>query len=231
MKLLPLLLLLLLPSGLARAVDQPLPLDEVPAPARRADAPLVIFLSGDGGWAEFVREISTRLAGDGWDVVGFDLRKYLWTPRTPAEATAAVARIILEYDAKWHHSHLVIAGFSRGADLAPFVVNRLPAEMRNRISLVVLLSPGQVADFEFRIGNFIRPPHPETQRPLLPEIQRLQPPWVLLHGKEDDETIKLPITGTDPARVFGLPGNHHLGWDYATIHKLIVAAYRGATAK
>src|SRR4051812_719302 len=162
MKLAPIILVFLLLRAAALAADAPLPLTEVPARgARRSDTPLVIFLSGDGGWAEFVREISTGLAEDGWDVVGFDLRKYLWTPRTPEETTAAVERIIEEYDGKWHHSRLIIAGFSRGADLAPFVVNRLSPDMRSRVSLVVLLSLGRVADFEFRIGNFIRLRHRE----------------------------------------------------------------------
>lgn len=227
-----LLVPLLLLGHLAPAVEPPLPLIEVPAAVpRRADAPLTIFLSGDGGWAEFVREISRQLAGDGWDVVGFDLRKYLWKRRTPEEVTAAVARVIQEYDGKFPHARLVIAGFSRGADLAPFVVNRLPEEMRRRTALVVLLSPGRVADFEFRIGNFLRPSHPETEYPLTPELQRLQPPWLLLRGKTDDEAIPVPIAGTDPARVFALPGNHHLDRDYPTILKLIRAAYHGATAK
>ena len=99
------------------------------------------------------------------------------------------------------------------------------------VALVVLLSPGRVADFEFRIGNFLRPPHPETEHPLNPELQLLQPPWLLMRGRSDDEAIPVPIPGTAPARVFALPGNHHLDRDYPTILKLIRAAYHGATAK
>src|SRR5690242_10500800 len=50
-----------------------LPLVEVPARGANAGA-LVIFLSGDGGWAEIDKVVSDALAARGIGVVGMDAR-------------------------------------------------------------------------------------------------------------------------------------------------------------
>jgi type IV secretory pathway VirJ component len=209
-----------------------LPLIEVPAAVDAGpDAPLMLMLTGDGGWAEFVREISRRVAESGWSAVGFDLRKYLWTPRTPEEAATAVDSVLRRYSEKWHRRRIVVAGFSRGADLAPFVVNRLPPETRNRVVLVVLLSPGRQAEFEFHLGDFLRKPDPASLRPVREEVERLGAiPMLILTGRNDRDAIDLPRPAATTNHVT-LPGDHHLGRDYPTIVGLIRAAEHGATAQ
>jgi type IV secretory pathway VirJ component len=209
----------------AQAGTTGLPVIEVPA---RSDtgptAPLMILLTGDGGWAAFDREIATRLAAEGWATVGFDLRSYLWTPRTPEETAAAVDAAARRYGTEWHRSRLVLAGFSRGADLAPFVYNRLPAETRSRVEVVVLLSPGRQAEFEFHLGDFLRKPDPASLRPVREEVERFgREPLLVLRGRDDRDAIDLPRPA-DTTHIFTLPGDHHLGRDYPTIISLIRAA-------
>ncbi len=202
-----------------------LPLTEVPAKVKAdAEAPLMVMMTGDGGWAEFVRTISERLADTGWSVVGLDMRKYLWKARTPDEAAATVAEIVQHYGDEWHRRRVVIAGFSRGADLAPFVVNRLPLELRSRLALVLLLSPGRQAEFEFHFGDFIRPARPQAQQPVAEEVNRMNNvPLLMLYGNKDKEAIEVPLN-MPPGRAIRLPGDHHLDRDYDTIVKLILAA-------
>ncbi|MBV9188539.1 MAG: hypothetical protein JO093_23230, partial [Acidobacteria bacterium] len=59
-----------------------LPLVEVPASRGNSDT-LVVFVSGDGGWAAIDREISKVLADDGMPVAGLNALQYFWTKRTP----------------------------------------------------------------------------------------------------------------------------------------------------
>ncbi len=200
-----------------------LPVIEVPATANaRPEAPLMIFMTGDGGWAAFVREISMRLAAEGWSVVGLNLREYLSTRRTPEETAAAVDSLIGRYREQWHRDRVVIAGFSRGADLAAFVVNRLPAPTRAQVTVVVMLSPGRQAGFEFHFADFMRKPPPETLLPVADEVARLgETPVLILRGDKDEDALDLPVA---PGRVIKLPGDHHLGRDYPTITRFIEAA-------
>ena len=81
-----------------------------------------MFLSGDGGWADIDKKIGEVLAQRGIDVIGFDNRAYLrGKTRTPDGTGADVARAAAAYLARWNDQRLVLIGYSRGADLLPFV--------------------------------------------------------------------------------------------------------------
>jgi len=69
----------------ALAAEQKLPLVEVPS-TRGASDTLVVFVSGDGGWAAIDKSISKVLADNGLPVVGLNALQYFWTKRTPDTA-------------------------------------------------------------------------------------------------------------------------------------------------
>jgi len=220
---------LLVFAGGGFAADQTLPSIEVPATgAASPDAPFMIFLSGDGRMGGIrARNLQAR-GRSRLGRRGVDMRKYLWTPRTPDETAQAIGDAIRRYDARWHRQRIIIAGFSRGADIAPFVINRLPAELRARVEVAILLSPGRAADFEFRWGDFFRPPKPGAELLVSTEIRRLRIPWLILRGRDDDQAIPLPIAEANPKWSVTLPGDHHLGRDYPTIAGLVLAAHSAA---
>jgi type IV secretory pathway VirJ component len=220
--------LLLLPP-VARAAAA-LPVIEVPPQAGRAGQPLLIMLTGDGGWAEFVRHLSTGLSGEGWAVAGLDLRKYLWTRRTPDEAARAVDAMIRTYAAKWQRSRVVVAGFSRGADIAACIVNRLPEPTRRSVALVVLISPGVTAEFEFHLMDYLRDARDDGQLPVLPELQRLPVPALLLYGRNDRDALK-PPPDSATLRSIGFAGDHHLDFDYPGILAAIRSALSASEAR
>ena len=80
----------------ASAAAPKLPLVEVPATRGMSDT-LVVFVSGDGGWAAIDREISKALADDGMPVVGLNALQYFWTRRTPETASRDLESIISRY--------------------------------------------------------------------------------------------------------------------------------------
>jgi type IV secretory pathway VirJ component len=43
---------------------------------------------------------------------------------------------------------LILIGYSFGAEVLPFVVNRLPEELRAKVQLLVFLGPSATAQFE-----------------------------------------------------------------------------------
>ena len=87
---------------------------------------LAVVLSGDGGWAEIDKSISAGLSTAGVPVVGWSSLDYYWTPRSPERAAGDLARIIEHYTTAWQKARVLIVGYSFGADVAPFLVNRLP---------------------------------------------------------------------------------------------------------
>ena len=147
-----------------------LPIVEVPA-KQPGDA-LAILISGDGGWAGIDKAVAASLAEQGIAVVGVDSLRYFWKERTPQSAADDVDRIVRHYMDEWDRKDVVLIGYSQGADVLPFVVNRLPAQTRARVRLAAMLGLGERAVFEFRLANWLSPSD-DDGLPIAPELQRM----------------------------------------------------------
>ena len=82
--------------------------------------------------------------------MGLNSLKYFWKQRTPEEAARDVARILRHYLSAWNKQRVLLVGYSFGADVLPFVVNRLPPDLRARVASVSLLGIDSNAAFEVR---------------------------------------------------------------------------------
>src|SRR5436309_2948688 len=87
-----------------------LPLTEVPA-ARGGSDTLVVFVSGDGGWAKIDKSIASILAANGMPVAGLNSLQYFWTKRTPESASRDLQSIVETYLARWQKSRVVLIGY------------------------------------------------------------------------------------------------------------------------
>src|SRR4051794_38953078 len=163
-----------------------LPLVEVPATHGTSDT-LVVFVSGDGGWANIDREISKVLADDGMPVAGLNALQYFWTRRTPETASRDLQTIIDRYTAAWHKSRVILAGYSRGADVLPAMISRLPAETQAKIRGIVLLSPSPKIEFEFHVADWMRSAAGGIA--VKPEVDKLASPVLCIYGEDDHDSL------------------------------------------
>jgi len=193
---------------------------EVPATGRDRDL-MAVMLSGDGGWAEIDKRVSARLAKDGIPVVGWSSLRYYWTPRTPEIAAHDLARILEHYGRAWGRSRVLLAGYSFGADVLPFLVSRLPAELRAGIALVGLVGLSEQAAFEFHVAGWLGI---ETGRhPTVPELARLGTTPVLCLRGEDERDSACGLLHGAAVRVTVLPGGHHFGGSYEAVAEALLA--------
>jgi type IV secretory pathway VirJ component len=210
----------------ARALAPPAALADLPTievAANTAEHPDVfaVLLSGDGGWAGIDKDLSTRLAQRGLPVVGLDSLRYFWRPRTPESTAADVDRIIRHYQAAWRRSRVLLIGYSQGADVLPFILNRLPGSTRAAVVASVALSLSGNAAFEFHVSNWIGA---SGDRPTAPELERLpNATLTCVSGKEDADAI---CSQLDPGRfhVLELPGSHHFNGDYERLSSIVLDA-------
>jgi len=175
-----------------------LPLVEVPAPG---SAPyLAVMLSGDGGWASLDKEVAGVLAGKGMPVVGLNSLQYFWSARTPEQLAADLARVLRHYLTAWGKSKVVLAGYSFGADVLPFAVSRLPAELRNAVALVALLgrcrprSPGSRAR-----ERCVSSARARVTRRATASIRRSQPPSRWRAGTTSAAPTSRSRSGSSPS--------------------------------
>lgn len=199
-----------------------LPIVEVPA--RQAGSELAIFISGDGGWAGIDKAVATALAGRGIAVVGLDSLRYFWSERTPQSTAEDIDRIVGHYMTAWSRQEVVLIGYSQGADVLPFVVNRLPASTRAHIRLAAMLGPGERAEFEFHLAQWLAPDD-EDGLPIEPELRRMAAVRALCVYSDDDQSSCSTATGAKLHAV-SLPGGHHFGGDYEHVAALILEQLR-----
>jgi len=198
-----------------------LPLVELPM---QSDSPdLVVLLSGDGGWAGLVRDVSAVLNQGGLPVVGFDCLKYFWGRRTPEQTAADMERVLVHYLAVWNKTGVVLAGYSRGADVLPPTTVRLPDDRRSQISLVALIGAATSVQFEPTALGLLNLHLPGPTIPLMSELEKLRGLHILcFYGSDEQDTI---CSSMDPelAQCVELQGGHHFGGDFATIGRRILA--------
>lgn len=201
-----------------------LPLVEVPAAKNGSDV-MAFFASGDGGWARLDREIAGALAADGIPVVGFNALDYYWKPHPPADSAAALERILRHYLKTWNKERFLLIGYSRGANVLPFMASRLPPDLQARTEMIVLIAPSLETTFEFHVTDWMGSQQSDVV-PVLPEILKLRGHDILcLFGAEEKDSA-CPRLPSDIARVEALPGSHHFDGNYRSIAARIIAAAR-----
>lgn len=185
----------------------------------------VVFLTGDGGWVTLDQGVAAELAEAGMPVVGFNQRIYLWSAKSPAQTGADLARVITAYRARWQRDSVLVIGYSRGAGVAPFAVNRLPTELRRRVVGLVLIGSEHTASFHFRMRDLISSTPSPDDRPMMPEIRLLGAlPLLCFYGDEEKDTICPDLS--PPAMSVRMKGGHHLDGAYGEIGRRVIAAFK-----
>jgi type IV secretory pathway VirJ component len=212
-----LIALLILLAGLAGV-----PLREFPA--KTNGDTIAIVLTGDGGWRRIDDKLTQDLRAHGVSVVGFLTPDYFETRRTPLESSRALERTIRYYQTKWHRRRVILIGYSRGADVLPFMANRLSPELQHDIDLIALLGLESTIDFKYHASwiPFYHPKEPEF--PVKPEVEKLRGQKILcVYGEKEKDTL---CKALDPslAMVVKTKGAHHFAGNYKKIAEAIVDA-------
>jgi type IV secretory pathway VirJ component len=192
-----------------------LPLVELPVLSDSPD--LAVLLSGDGGWAGLVRDVSGVLNQNGVSVVGLDCLRYFWAKKTPEQTAADVERLLAHYLAAWNKKRVVLAGYSRGADVLPASTVRLPLERRGQIRLIALIGAATSVQFVPTALGILNLHDSGPSIPLMPDLEKLRGIRILcFYGSDEQDSI---CSSMDPrlAECVELQGGHHFGGDFETI--------------
>ena len=166
-----------------------------------AALPLVCYLTGDGGINAFSKLLIQSWNSRGYSVIVLNSKSYFWKKQTPEQATTDVNNLLVKYLAAWKCSTAILLGYSFGADVLPFIQNRLPAATSNKVAKLVIVSPSNSTDFEVHLfygkGDYSVPA----------EINKLTKPGLVIFGKDEKDT---PTGINNPkVAVLTLPGDHH----------------------
>jgi len=198
-----------------------LPVIEVAAQGKASDA-FAILMSGDGGWAGLDKGIAATLSARGVTVIGVDSLRYFWTPRDPEGLAHDIDRLIRYYSQHLDKKRVLLLGYSQGANVLPFALNRLPESSRRLVALVVPMGLQEKADFEFHLTNWVGA---SSGLPIQPEIDKITGPKQLLciRGEDEEQSLCAKLDA-QRYRVMVLSGGHHFNEAYDRLAELIVGA-------
>jgi len=219
-----------LTAQVAAAPARPPEISDLPVsvvPAAGSSTEFALLMTGDGGWAGLDQELAARLSQSGVPTVALNSLKYFWTQRTPDETARDVTRLLRHYLAAWNKQRVLLVGYSFGADVLPFVVNRLPQDLRARIASVSLLGIDANASFEVSVAEWAGGDAGLATRPQLAALSPL--PVLCIYGEGESDSIcpELPA-GPHLARA-QIGKGHHFSGEYARLADRILAYARAAT--
>jgi type IV secretory pathway VirJ component len=195
-------------NGNIERVDN-LPLIITNAKLQDKNAPVALIISGDGGWYGFEQSIADNLAKQGIPTIGLDSKKYFWKRRSPEETASDISKALNFYGKEWNKEKFILIGYSLGAEIVPFIVNRMSEEMRLKILSEVLLSPELTTDFEIHISNMMGIGNRQNTYNVVDEIIKIQiVPTLIIFGEGEKSKVTGLLNGTT-VKIKKIPGDHH----------------------
>ena len=185
--------------------------------------PMVIFLSGDGGWTGFDQQICDQLAANHWPVMGLNSQSYFWKKKTPEMTVEDLSPAIRKYLAAWGKSTIILVGYSFGANVAPFIQNRLPADLQAKVKSMVLLSPDPRGDFEIHVAGMLGKGGGPYD--VAAEVRSLHyTPVTCVTGEQEGNEMQSALQGAAHVRFEKIPGSHHYDNDAVKVAAAILKA-------
>lgn len=206
-----------------------LPLIELTTKARAGNT-FAVMLTGDGGFAALDRGVSNELVAHGVPVVVLNTRPYLSRRRTPDEAGSDMIRLIRHYVAQWSMEKVAIVGYSRGADMAPFIVSRLPPDLKSRVAIVVMIGLSNQVNFQFHFKDiFVESRRPSDLR-TLPELERIRGMNLLCIYGVDEKDSGCRDAAPGLVKEVVRNGGHHFDNDYKALGDIVLQSLVPATS-
>jgi type IV secretory pathway VirJ component len=146
---------------------------------------LLIMLSGDGGWLEFNDQLAGSFSNRGFHVIGFNSRTYFWTQRTPEQAVADLVLLIKQYTKLYKTNRIYLCGYSFGADVTPFIYNRLPHAIKKKVVALELLSPYASSDFMVHTSDLLNLSSDNKPYKVAEELSSVRIPIYCFYGEKE----------------------------------------------
>ncbi|HUQ35636.1 MAG TPA: AcvB/VirJ family lysyl-phosphatidylglycerol hydrolase [Aestuariivirga sp.] len=206
-----------IPPSITEMSDLPL----VELPVKGDSSTMAVVISGDGGWAGIDKQIGETLNKDGIPVVGLNSLQYFWSKKSPDISGSDLTRILTYYGKTWNVQRFILVGYSQGADTLPFMVARLPEDLKAKVDTVALLGLEEDVNFEFHLADWLSS-NADGEYKVIPEVQKLKGMNVVcIYGADEADSACKKLDKT-LVNVLELPGGHHFGGDYQALASIIL---------
>ncbi|HEU4403553.1 MAG TPA: AcvB/VirJ family lysyl-phosphatidylglycerol hydrolase [Candidatus Polarisedimenticolia bacterium] len=185
-----------------------------PAEVKADSKPIILLVSGEGGWRRFDILLAGALAGDGYWVGGIDAKQYFWNAQDDRQALAddfrLYAKALADVAGRPAGAPLILAGFSFGADLAPWIAGA--GGWNGRIGGMVMLGPDETGSLEFRFSELLGFDPKDHTFPVADALRSASGiPALFIHGGKDAGSAAPALLArtAEPKKLIVVPGADH----------------------
>lgn len=183
---------------------------------------MAVIYSGDGGWRDLDSEVGKSLQAAGIPVVGVDSLRYFWSEKTPEETSADLATIIHTYDKRWKVKHVLLIGYSFGADVLPAAYNALPDKLKQKVAQVTLLALSHQVDYEVSVSGWLGTGSADGKKDPLSDIAKIDPSLVqCAFGTDEEDDACRDLVGSK-VETMEIKGGHHFDGNYPALAQRIM---------
>ncbi|WP_148285320.1 AcvB/VirJ family lysyl-phosphatidylglycerol hydrolase [Flavobacterium sp. B17] len=177
-----------------------------------SDKPIIFYISGDAGFNTFSKTFGENLHSFGYDVFALDTKTYFWNQKTPEQTSSDIESYINKQLKGRKNQHVILLGFSFGADVTPFVYNRFSDDLKNKVQKVFIIGPSKSNDFKIHLEEYFGQ-EIKGSLPVIPEINKMTevPVIVVLSDFEFAHFPYHEITLKNNYQMKHITGDHHYG--------------------
>ena len=198
------------------------------APTKDRGRPLILLFSGEGGWRRFDHLLAGVFQEEGFWVGGMDCMEYFWKAQDDRLALAsdvrAYAAALALTAGRAGESPLILAGFSFGADLVPWVAGG--GGWGSRIAGLILLGPDEEGSLEFRVLEMLGFSQREHVFPVSEALASSRGiPVLFIHGGADRHSSapRLARSAPSPKKLLAVPdADHHFSGREPELRRILM---------
>lgn len=206
----------------AADTDTPLGLPLTILKATPAYDTMAVVYSGDGGWRDIDKEVAGALQKRGIPVVGVDSLRYFWSERKPQETADDLSRIIDAFSKEWNVKHVLLIGYSFGADVLPATYNLLPASDQARVPQLTLMALSHQVDYEISVTGWLGVAGEGAGGDPVKDIAKIKSSSVqCIYGTDEDDD-PCPTLKASGVESIPIDGGHHFDGDYEALASRII---------
>jgi type IV secretory pathway VirJ component len=152
-----------------------------------SNKPLVVFFTGDFGKSFFDEKLTDSLCANNMPLIAVNSYKYFFRRKTPQQTLDSILPYIDYYLKKYDRSKFILAGYSFGSEVVPFLYNLMSNEWKYKVELIVLLSPSDNSDFKIHFLDQLGFTFRHWPYDVLSEIMKIENKKVIVFWGVDEK--------------------------------------------
>jgi len=170
--------------------------------------PLVIFFTGDSGRSSFDEKIEDSLCTNNMPFMGINSYKYFRKRKTPQQTLDSILPYIDLHLKKSDTQKIILAGYSFGSEVVPFLYNLMSNEWQNKVEFIILISPSDNSDFKIHFLDQVGLTFRHWPYDVISEIMKIDDKKIIVFWGEDEKKFTKEQFTKHNITVCHLEGGH-----------------------